>query len=284
MSDSTPSFGALHKIEERLLVAKLQAARQAISHAGEKGRALESEVSSLIRSFLPSEYGISTGFIVYHTDSGPKLSSQLDIIIYDAIRTGPIAKLSTCDVFPLEAVYAYIEVKAILQSTSDEAEKYSENSIEKCLENNKRLRNMKDRRFWTPSNDSPVTIELKSTRWLGLRSYVIAFEPKGTIASDTDAFAQRMSTAASKLGPPTHLHGVFIADHAYFSTRPVDVRKAKEDDYYHVRYVKDNAFTAFKLSLISALSSYPRFPESWSPAFDQYYQNQIEWFECSPEK
>ena len=59
MSRSTPEFSDLSKIEEELLVAKLHAARKAISHAGEKGRALESEVLNLIRSFLPIEYGLS---------------------------------------------------------------------------------------------------------------------------------------------------------------------------------------------------------------------------------
>jgi len=31
---------------------------------------------------------------------GSRLSSQLDIIIYDALRSGPIVSLETCDVFP----------------------------------------------------------------------------------------------------------------------------------------------------------------------------------------
>ena len=43
MSNSSPEFSDLSKIEEELLVAKLQATRKVISHAGEKGRALENE-------------------------------------------------------------------------------------------------------------------------------------------------------------------------------------------------------------------------------------------------
>ena len=52
-----PQFNSLSQIDEEILVAKLQAARKAISHAGEKGRTLEKEVSSILRSFLPSVIG-----------------------------------------------------------------------------------------------------------------------------------------------------------------------------------------------------------------------------------
>ena len=126
MNPLRPDFLALSKIEEELLLSKLEAVRKAISHAGEKGRSLESEVTSLLRSFLPGEYGLTTGFVVYHTENGPRLSPQLDIIIYDPIRSGPIARLATCDVLPLEAVYGYIEVKAVLKSSSDEAKEFSD--------------------------------------------------------------------------------------------------------------------------------------------------------------
>ena len=62
----------------------------------EKGRALEQAVFHLLRELLPGEYGLSTGFIAYHADGTIKLSPQLDIIIYDAVRTGPLARLSAC--------------------------------------------------------------------------------------------------------------------------------------------------------------------------------------------
>lgn len=137
-TEFSTDFGALTSIEEDFLSAKLQSLRMSISHSGEKGRSLESIVSNFLRDILPSEYGISTGFVAYHASEGEiKLSPQLDIIIYDAIRCGPIVRLSTCEVFPLEAVYAYVEVKASIQSTSDKAKEFADNSIERCLDKNK---------------------------------------------------------------------------------------------------------------------------------------------------
>lgn len=146
MTNSFPDFSAFIGIVERLLASKLEAIRQVIKHAGEKGRSLEVEIINWLRTFLPTEYGLSTGFVVYEDNDGIRLSSQLDIIIYDALRSGPIANLAACEVFPLEAVYGYIEVKAVLRSCSKQGKKgWPDDSIEKCLDNNQILRRMRKR-------------------------------------------------------------------------------------------------------------------------------------------
>lgn len=282
MGNPPPQFNSLSQIDEEILVAKLQAARKAISHAGEKGRTLEKEVSSILRSFLPSEYGLSTGFIVYHSEDGPKLSPQLDIIIHDQIRCSPIVRLATCDVFPLEAVYGYIEVKATLQSSSDNAQKYADNSIERCLENNKKLRTITKRRYWRPIADSVTDAELLEREWMPLRGYVFSFEAQGATAQDPSRFAQRMASFSSQLSSPTHLHGVFIAGKGYFATRPVDPRTAKKGDYYHITFTTQNPLAAFKWSLLHSLARFPRFSNDWAPAVDQYHQGQGDWQVCNP--
>ena len=137
---TAPDFTKLTALEEVALAARLDAIRATITHGGEKGRALEQSVLLLLRDILPAEYGLSTGFVAYRADGEIKLSRQLDIIIYDAVRTGPLARLTACDVFPLEAVYGYVEIKATIQSSSDEAKKPADNSIEHCLAQNQELR------------------------------------------------------------------------------------------------------------------------------------------------
>jgi hypothetical protein len=282
--DFRPSFLALSKIEEDLLVSRLDAARKAISHAGEKGRSLEAEVMALLRSFLPEEYGLTTGFVVYHAQTGPTLSPQLDIIIYDPIRSGPIARLATCDVLPLEAVYGYIEVKASIQSTSDDAEEFGDNSIEMCIKKNQQLRGMKQRRFWSQVVDSPVEGELLKREWMSIRSYVFAFEAEGVVAKDPDLFAQRIADVSARLGVPVHLHGVFVAGQAYYVTRAIDVRIAKPEDSHHIEYTTEQPLAAFKWSLIHGLARFPRFPEHWTPAVDNYHEDKTLWKSCTPRR
>ena len=107
--ERSPSFAEVVESEEISLNARLRATRAAIQHAGEKGRALESVVATLLRDLLPNEYGISTGFVVYvGEDDSVALSSQLDIIIYDALSSGPLVRLGPIDVVPLEAVFGYV--------------------------------------------------------------------------------------------------------------------------------------------------------------------------------
>jgi len=100
MENNTPEFGELSQIEEELLAAKLRAVRKSITHAGEKGRALEAEVANFLRGLLPAEYGISTGFVVYHTKDGPKLSPQCRFAFKTdpgfALIIDPLNKLITC--------------------------------------------------------------------------------------------------------------------------------------------------------------------------------------------
>ena len=278
MKSSNPSFSQLSKIEEDALIARLEAIRQTISHAGEKGRALESEVAALISSFLPSEYGISTGFIAYRLDDVIKLSPQLDLIIYDALRSGPIARLGSCDVFPLESTYAYIEVKASLCSTSDDANEYADNSIESCINKNQILRSMRQRAYHIITGIN--TSALKEMKWTPIRSYIFAFEPSGTLAKNPQKFAIRMHEYLKRKVPKNvHMHGVLVGGSAYYSTMAVNPETAKPGDWYHIRYTRDHILAAFKWGLLHSLGRFPRFSNDWTPALDKYNDEKSEWDE-----
>jgi len=77
-------------------------------HPGEKGRALEGIVAGAIRAFLPKRYSIGSGFVV---NSKRQISKQLDIVIYDDQTNTPLKLGEQLGVFPIECVYATIEVK-----------------------------------------------------------------------------------------------------------------------------------------------------------------------------
>jgi hypothetical protein len=282
MTESTPRFSALTKIEEASLLARLEAVRKTISHAGEKGRSLEIEVSNVLRAFLPAEYGLSTGFVAYHSSKGVRLSPQLDIVIYDSLRCGPIARLGSCDVFPLEAVYGYVEVKASLQSTSDQAEKYPENSIESCILKNKKIRSMQRRFYYQPASDNISQAVCKSVVWTSIRAYIFAFEPLGRIASSPPGMANRVSEF-SKHAKDVHIHGIFIGGSAYYSTIAVDPRRAKPEDFNHVKFTKDGILSAFKWSMLHDLSRFPRHPNHWTPALNKYDEKKQRWERYPPD-
>jgi hypothetical protein len=275
-----PDLGQLSRIEEALLAAKLDAVRASLTHAGEKGRELEFQVRRLLREVLPPEYGLTTGFIAWMSPEGPALSSQLDIIIYDALRHSPLIHLEACDVVPLEAAYAYVEVKASLCSSTDEAKRPSENSIETCIARNVPIRAMKLRNFRTTVG-SPMSFESFTQPWLSVRGYVVAFEAQGTVANSPSAFASRMATQL-KRAVDAHLHGVLVLGSAFYYTRAIDVNVAAPEDYFHVRYVTEHTLLAFKSLLLQGLASFDRPPEGWLPATDVYLPMPTDWKEAAP--
>jgi hypothetical protein len=201
-----PSFSDVGKLQERALREKLTMARRLLVHPAEKGRSLEGEVAAVVRELLPAEYGVGTGFIAYHGANGPELSSQLDIVIYDALRSGPLARLAACEIYPIEAVYGYVEVKASL-SVPTRHDASRANSLHRCMQQNHEIRKMRMRRYWaTYFQGSPSGVHfIEANDWLAPRAFVFAFEADRT-ARDASRLAQGMADSARHHG--AHLHGV----------------------------------------------------------------------------
>lgn len=277
-----PSFSRLSKIEEQGLLDKLRVARELISHPAEKGRSLEIEVAAAIRELLPAEYGVGTGFIAYHGEEGPVLSSQLDIIIFDAVRGGPLARLASCEIYPIEAVFCYVEVKASLSLPGPKSIE-RDNSIQNCMSKNHEIRKMRTRKYWDMGiGGSPIDVRLMSfSDWLPIRAFVFAFEIEGKAASDQRTFAIGMANAAKKHA--AHIHGVLVLDQVYLTTIPVDTRIAEPEDYYHVLFTTEHPFTAFKIHLLKALGSYQKPREGSSIAWESYFDLPSEWERVEPQ-
>lgn len=282
MTTKKPAFSRISQLQERGLHDQLLAARELISHPAEKGRSLEGNVAAILRELLPAEYGIGTGFVAFHGPNGPELSVQLDIIIYNAVRGGPLARLAACQVYPIEVVYGYVEVKATICLPKSTVKMSADNSIQSCMKQNHVLRQIKTRHFWDASyGGSPISDSLETVEdWLSLRAFVFAFEAEGAAAKNPDRLAQGMSDYARRYD--AHLHGVLVLDQVYLSTIPVDTKTADPQDYYHVSYTTEHPFTAFKLHLLKALGTFQRPSDYWIPAWETYFELPTKWKEAVP--
>lgn len=112
------------------------------NHQGEKGRGNENILRDLISRFLPKKYGVGTGIII---DSEGNQSKQIDIIIYDIEIYPSLLSLTSLHLFPIDMVYATIEVKTTL----------NKKTVKESLENiksTKELKILKDD-FCVPEND-----------------------------------------------------------------------------------------------------------------------------------
>lgn len=119
----------LFKSIEDKLQADLQAARSSIEHAPSKGAANEKAAIEFLRSRIPRNLDLSSGFLV---DSKGGVSRQLDIIIHDTAKTPILYEKEGLRVIPVECAYAVIEVKTVL----------SRSDFESCIKNMKSAKSL----------------------------------------------------------------------------------------------------------------------------------------------
>jgi hypothetical protein len=82
-------------------------------HQGVKGEGNESVLRDLIRRFIPKRYGVGTGVVI---DRNGNQSNQCDIVIYDTYNYPSLLSLASVHLFPVDIVYATIEVKTTLDA------------------------------------------------------------------------------------------------------------------------------------------------------------------------
>ena len=82
-----------------------------LPHSGLVGSENENAIAAVLRDFLPTQFGVEVNAIVI--DRCGRTSRQADIVIYDAHMQASFFR----KVFPVEIVYAVIEVKTSMGST-----------------------------------------------------------------------------------------------------------------------------------------------------------------------
>lgn len=261
----------------------------------EKGRSVETEVMQFLRSLLPSEYGLSTGFIAYHTNSciherehsdgiyecwykydedEIQTSSQIDIVIYNALRFCPLIRLGGCDVFPLEAVCAYVEVKSWIDNRKDK--KTGLTPIEKLLIQSNTLRSMKVRLYHVSipgTYTRTVLIPFPKKEAIDIRSYVFIMDTAKSLGN-AEEIKNTLEIAAGKVGG--HLSGMYIQGKGFFRSVHGEPHKKKVPNpqlKFNPVIIGKEALPKFKSQLYSDLARYPRPAEGWTPAIDRYYDN-----------
>ncbi|HYT42334.1 MAG TPA: DUF6602 domain-containing protein, partial [Methylomirabilota bacterium] len=80
-------------------------------HQGLKGEGNEQVLRELLMKFIPKKYGVGTGVVI---DRLGQQSKQCDIVIYDAFQYPSLLSLTSVHLFPVDIVYATIEVKTTL--------------------------------------------------------------------------------------------------------------------------------------------------------------------------
>lgn len=99
----------------RMLRASYDALSAGGRHTTEKGRRREDALIEVLRAYLPPRYAVSRGEIV---SAKGQISKQIDVVIYDAFHSPLLQDSESSSIFPVECVYAAIEVKPHLDRSA----------------------------------------------------------------------------------------------------------------------------------------------------------------------
>ena len=79
-----------------------------VPHNSTKGTLNEQSLHRILTSFLPSRYSIGSGLVI---DSSGKRSRQVDLVVFDEFHMSKLFRTTSQVLFPVETVFACIEVK-----------------------------------------------------------------------------------------------------------------------------------------------------------------------------
>lgn len=180
-----------------------------IPHMGERGRVAEDIIRNVLHRILPKRFSIGTGIII---SASGESSMQTDIIIFDNFYNSPLLSEFGVGIFPVEIVYATIEVKSTL----------TKSTLEQSLTAIRKLRELGRKKYY----DTPVTcINPKGSLTLASRklimtvpprSYVVAFEKRG-LGNNYTKFCKTLKSCLDR--EDDHIHGVSVLDNDWFVGR-----------------------------------------------------------------
>lgn len=95
--------GILHQLQTEVdLINSL------VPHNATKGTLNEQSLRRILSSFLPNRYSIGSGLVI---DSFGARSRQVDLVIFDELHLSKLFRTTSQVLFPVETVFACIEVK-----------------------------------------------------------------------------------------------------------------------------------------------------------------------------
>jgi len=114
MKSETPLKKIFQGLSQKLQ-ADFEFLSSQLSHSLSTGEAREFVLKELLRQYLPAKLGVEKGIIISSVENELP-SKQIDIIIYDKLNTLVLYNVENLRIFPIEGVYAVIEVKSNLNS------------------------------------------------------------------------------------------------------------------------------------------------------------------------
>ena len=196
------AFSTYAKWMQSSLLHYEELAKSLVQHKAEKGRIVEGVVKSALSTILPKRFSIGTGFAI---TSSEQSSSQLDIIIYDALNNSPIILHSGMGLLPIECIYGIIEVKSALDRNEIDSSTKAIGIVRGFAKEKKYVLYGSH----TDENDNTVVgeYELTDPRPLSPRSFILTINSKYTTMNTL----QEVLTISTEQNN-AHVHGLYVLE------------------------------------------------------------------------
>jgi len=242
------------------LSSKLREKQAAIDDPTGKGTATEYVVEEqLLRPFLPPGFDCGKGAVISADD--PTIQSPaIDRIIFDRRASTPLVYDLSHSIFPIEAVAGMVEITMHLDTTKLRID------IERMVE----VKGMKKRHYLVPKPGSRTkAIRYTEKESVSARSFIVGLpaDPKW----DSKLIADSLRRIQLELGPPTHIHGLYVIGIGFFSTIAVE---NKDEPVYRIKsWTGADRIFRFSDEFRRAFDRWEPIKPSWSVDLNGYVRS-----------
>ncbi len=188
---STAVFAASNRLERHYqrrveqLWSRFEDIRELMEHEGAKGQRVEEEIRNLLKTFLPERYGYGSGLVIDSEGGELDRSRQQDILVLDRFFNPRLFLDEEPTVYPVDVVYAGIEVKTSLDK----------NEMSRAFRNIASLKRLKYLRRTITAFQANAISSGFTTPPLG---FVVAYD---TDTRNCDTLLHRFAECASEYDP-----------------------------------------------------------------------------------
>ncbi|MBX9905785.1 MAG: hypothetical protein K2Y31_15655 [Burkholderiales bacterium] len=239
----SPGVHAYYDALRRIFELESGILTAALPHAGERGRNDEDRFRSFLGKVLPRRFSIGSGFLVC-SDSSVMPSRQMDVVIYDEIYNSPLHRELAAYVFPVEMVYATVEVKGLL----------APGDLVPILQSIADVRRLAREKYYVYYGDTPIGEGKADQRVVSKGEMVSKLPPRAFLfAYDAtwrrhSSFVKAIESALAKV-PDAHIHGVVVLAREWFACQVPYSNGPK------VKHYSDNGLLRFVKHMIHTVAS-----------------------------
>jgi hypothetical protein len=248
--------------KENAIISELLQKQGAIDDKTGKGLSTEHVIEDgLIKHFLPLRFDCAKGAVI--TSRKPEQQSPaIDRVIFDKSAAPPLMYDIAHSIFAIESVCGLVEITMYLDS----------HKLREDIERMAPIKAMRTRCYLVPVASTTTRVTPQEVEFLSPRSYMIGLPADPNWKPKTIAAALR--EIQLDLGPPTHIHGLYVLGIGFFQTIPVE---DEDEPKYRVKaWTRPDRLFRFSNDFRQSFDRWISVPQGWTVDLSKYIREESE--------